>query len=134
VTIAKADTGEEEQQMDIFDEQGNPLDPESLSDGDVVYGEDGSAYRYELDDEAAAEPQEQLVGKSADQDNPFRRDTPVAKSALTADLREELSKALTDRDRDEVVSKALTRLEELSKAAERAEEIAKAERTARLTR
>lgn len=143
VTIAKSADGEKEQQMDLFDEQGNPLDPETLSHGDVVYGEDGQAYLFELDEAEGenAEVEDELekelepVGKSFE--NPFRRHQPqtVSKSTdrgLADELREELSKALTDRDRDDVVSKALQhmgRLEEIAKAAQRA---AEAERHARL--
>ena len=33
VTIAKSYDGEEEKGMDIFDEQGNPLDADALEDG-----------------------------------------------------------------------------------------------------
>jgi hypothetical protein len=50
-----------------------------------------------------------------------------------SDLREELSKALTDRDRDEVISKAFGQIEELSKAAEFAQRAAEEERDIRLT-
>lgn len=142
VTIAKSADGEEEQQMDIFDEQGNPLDAEELSDGDVVFDAEGNGYRFEVDDaEGEYEEEEEQepvpVGKSYE--NPFRRHADsVSKSYNTTSfadqIREELSKSLTDRDRDEVITKALGRFEELSKAAERAEEVAKAERTLRLER
>ena len=48
------------------------------------------------------------------------------------EVREELSKALTEVERDEVVSKALGQVDELSKRLEKAEEIAKSERQLRL--
>ena len=136
VTIAKSYDGEEEQGMDIFVEQGNPLDADSLEDGAIVYGEDGQAYLFEFGDdegegyEPEAEYQEEqepeLVGKA------FRQ--PVAKRGAADILREELSKALTDSDRDEAISKALAAVDEYAQQAEAAEEIAKAERELRLDR
>ena len=57
------------------------------------------------------------------------------KSTSFADeIRESLSKALGDAERDEVISKAMERVETLSKSLEIAEEIAKSERDLRLTR
>jgi hypothetical protein len=57
------------------------------------------------------------------------------KSASFADeIRESLSKALGDAERDEVISKAMERVEALSESLEVAEEIAKSERDLRLTR
>lgn len=50
------------------------------------------------------------------------------------EIRESLSKALGDAERDEVISKAMERVETLSKSLEVAEEIAKSERDLRLTR
>lgn len=136
VTIAKSYDGEEEQGMDIFDEQGNPLDADSLEDGAIVYGEDGQAYLFELESEdegyepEAEYEQEQepaLVGKA------FRQ--PVAKRQGAAEiLREELSKALTDADRDMAISKALEAVDLYAEQASQAEEIAKAERELRLDR
>jgi hypothetical protein len=137
VTIAKSASGEEEQ-MEIFDEQGNPLDPEALADGAIVFDENGDAYRFELEDaeeevvieEDVREPV--LVGKSA---NPFARpQSSEVRKSLAEEVREELSKALTDKDRDEVISKALGRIDELATVAKRAEERAEAERVLRLQR
>ena len=141
VTIAKSADGEKEQQMDLFDEQGNPLDPEKLSHGDVVYTEDGQAYLFELDDaedelqvEDEADRELEPVGKSFD--NPFRRHQPVqvskSEKGLADELREELSKALTDRDRDDVVSKALAHMGKLEQIAKAAQQAAENERQARL--
>lgn len=136
VTIAKSYDGEEEQGMDIYDEQGNPLDADALEDGAIVYGEDGQAYLYtaEADDDDFEDAEEeveepQLVGKA------FRRPEKVEKKASSADvLREELSKALTDSDRDAVIAKALGALDQYRDEAEKAVEIAKAERDMRLER
>ena len=117
VTIAKRAEGEEESNnMEIYDEQGNLLDPDALQDGDVVFDADGGAYRFDLDadeDEHEMEFEDdrelELVGKSFE--NPFRRNE-VSKSfgggSFADSVREELSKALTDRDRDDVIAKALS--------------------------
>lgn len=133
VTIAKSADGETEENMDIYDEQGNPLDVDALEDGDVVYDAEGAAYEFTLEEVDEQEPE--LVGKSA---NPFKRDEkkvtePVAKN-FVSNLREELSKALTDRDRDEVITKAFGTIETLAEQVSKAEEIAKAERQVRLQR
>ena len=136
VTIAKADDGEKEYSMEIYDEDGTLLDPESLDDGDVVYDEEGNGYLFELDDaddESEYADELELVGKS---DNPFRR-TPVsmAEQDFSSEyLRVELSKALTDKDRDYVISKAFGQIETLSMAAEAAEASARGERELRLQR
>lgn len=135
VTIAKSYDGEEEQGMDIYDEQGNPLDADALEDGAIVYGDDGQAYLFEIGDEGSDEVEAQyerelepeLVGKA------FRQ--PVAKRHSAAEiLREELSKALTDSDRDLAISKALEAVDVYAEQAAQAEEIAKSERELRLDR
>lgn len=143
VTIAKRAEGEEENNMEIYDELGNPLDPDALQDGDVVFDADGGAYRFDLDAEddgqyegAYEDDREpELVGKSFE--NPFRRNE-VSKSygggSFADSVREELSKALTDRDRDEVIAKALSTIEVQSQRLNEAEEIAKSERYLRLER
>lgn len=50
------------------------------------------------------------------------------------ELREELSKSLTDIERDEVISKAFAQVEEMQQSLAQAEEIAKSERDLRLVR
>jgi hypothetical protein len=231
VTIAKSYDGEEDQGMDIYDEQGNPLDADSLEDGAIVYGEDGQAYLFELGDDDEAEGvheddleaeyeeelEPELVGKAFNFNSAnrwartvgrggkpprgakdsvtgikgqlggpkgkkgpkrndggvrgarasfgeghakFARNHPSAHSALiyggggaaaagvggatyygvkknmgAADiLREELSKALNDDDRDYAISKALEAVDAYADQAAEAEEIAKAERELRLDR
>jgi len=133
VTIAKSADGETEEKMDIYDEAGNPLDVDALEDGDVVYDAEGSAYEFTLEEEEEREPE--LVGKSAT--NPFAREPrveePVSKN-FVSNLREELSKALTDKDRDEVITKAFGTIETLAQQVSKAEEIAKSERQVRLQR
>ena len=140
VTIAKR-RGEEEQDMTYYDGDGNPVDTTSLEIGDVVYDEQGSEYEFvpadevEDDDEDEDEPvaeverELELVGKA------FRRPerAPVTKS-LAEQVRVELSKALTDADRDEVIAKALGAIDDLALVAKRAEANAEAERQLRLER
>lgn len=53
IAIAKRDTGRDPDVDPIFDEAGNEIDPAQLENGDVVYGEDGTAFQY-LDEAAAA--------------------------------------------------------------------------------
>lgn len=136
VTIAKSASGETEETMDIYDEQGNPLDLDDLNDGDVVFDADGEAYQFTLDEEQFEEEREpELVGKSFE--NPFRRNETVRKSAspsFVEDLRTELSKALSDSDRDQVISKAFGTIEVLHEQVSKAQEAAEHERTVRLQR
>jgi hypothetical protein len=244
VTIAKSEDGEKENHMEIYDEEGSLLDPESLEDGDVVYDDEGNGYLFEMDDESdyddddeyAEDGELELVGKAAStgaykvaraigrrpmqgpkealvgtakyrnraalglrpMQGPARPPLPnvapstaaesasafgagstrmKASSALqgafgsgrsarrrkigagigaggvalggggavgyhegrvkknySQELRVELSKALTDRDRDNVIAKAFGQLDELTEAAQAAEEIAMFERSARLER
>lgn len=146
VTIAKSADGEKESYMDIYDEQGNPLDPDALEIGDVVYDASGDAYQVDddageegYDEEEAEENERELasVGKSsAFATNTTKRPAAprreVGKS-YSQGLREELSKALTDRDRDDVISKAFDTLEFLAQDAQIAKAAAEQERDIRLT-
>lgn len=58
----------------------------------------------------------------------------MIKKSFADEIREELAKAASDVERDEVLAKALDEVGELSKRLEQAEEIAKAEQDLRLTR
>lgn len=62
-----------------------------------------------------------------------KSDTEFAKS-FSEELREELSKSLTDMDRDQAISKAMEQVDSMSLALAEAEEIAKSERDLRLVR
>lgn len=57
---------------------------------------------------------------------------PVVQKSYGDNLREEFSKALSDNDRDEVISKAIDYIDEVSKSAEAAYLVAEMERDARL--
>lgn len=118
VSIAKRAT-EEDTVPDIYDENGEVLDAENLEPGDTVFDEEGNAYEVVLDDEVedmSDEREPELVGKS-----------------FADEVREELSKAFTDIERDDVISKAMERVSMLEQRAAEAEAIAKSERDLRLT-
>jgi hypothetical protein len=135
VEIAKRAT-EEEIVPEIYSEDGQLLDESKLEHGDVVYDGEGNAFMY-VEDEApvtseAKDETKELAGagisKGAD---------PFGKSegkSLGDRVREDLSKALTEMDRDEVISKALDEISKADERARQAEEIAKAERELRLTK
>lgn len=136
VTIAKSADGEKENKMEIFDQQGNPLDEAALQDGDVVFDAEGNAFLFELDEEPAEvveeEKEPQAVGKSFT--FPKKEQVSKSKKSFADDIREELSKALSDKDRDAIISKALGAVDVLSEEVSKARELAEHERQARLTR
>jgi hypothetical protein len=186
--VAIAKRAEEEDMPDdegieIFDQEGNPVDADSLQEGDIVYTGDGLAYEAvaldedesEADEAEVEEPELVEVGKSVGQaaaglKGGFRTGLNVPKAntafktgahfgrnkgkyaagaagfaagaggatvlnkSFADEVREELSKAATDRDRDEIISKALEAVEEANKATDEAWQIAKSERDLRLTR
>ena len=124
---------EEEEMPQLYNQEGQPLDEDQLEFGDIVYDDQGAAYEFVEDDgsdDGVDEDEDQLqmaeVGKSA-----FFK--PQAGS-FTASVMEELSKAFSDKDRDQVIAKALGRVEELEGQQRQAIEIAKSERDLRLTR
>jgi hypothetical protein len=121
VAIAKRAT-EEETVPELFDETGEAIELEDLVSGQIVFDAEGEAYVWttdddDEDDEFADEDELVLVGKSFG-------DT----------VREELSKALTDIERDDVIAKAADEISKAEARASAAEQIAKAERDLRLTR
>jgi hypothetical protein len=131
VAIAKRAT-EEDQVPKIYNEEGVLLDESKLKHGDVVYDEDqnplmfviegqdlpeGVEFEDELDDEVEEEPELAPVGKS-----------------LGQQVRDDLAKALTEIERDDVISKAMEQVSKAEQRAQAAEQIAKAERTLRLER
>lgn len=116
---------DEEDEMDnYFDQDGEPVDVASLEPGDVVYDEEGTAFEAYEEDEG----------------NPFelhedeKELAMVGKSFEIEKFREELSKALTDDDRDAVISKAFDQMAQYEEIAKRAEAAAEAERQIRLDR
>lgn len=132
IAIAKRAT-EEDVMPDLYYEDGTLVDENALSNGDIVYDEEGKAYQFTAEEEAPVEePKEpELVGKSAFLEK--KPETKVTKS-FGDELREELSKAFTDEDRDSVLSKAFGRIDAMEKSIQEQADIAKAERDLRLTR
>lgn len=124
---------EEEDMPQLYNQEGQPLDENDLEFGDIVFDETGQAYEYveqdELEDENEDEGELVTTGKSAF----FEQQAPRAGS-FSASVMEELSKAFTDKDRDEIIVKALGRVDELEQAQAQSELIAKSERDLRLTR
>ena len=119
VAFAKADTDVDDD-VAIFDSQGNAVDYDQLLTGDVVYSADGEELVFIDDDESA------LVGKAASE--------PLDDGFSLGDLLlEELSKASSDAERQQVMAKALSEVEIFKAQAEQAWEIAEHERDLRLT-
>jgi hypothetical protein len=123
---------EEDEMPQIYDQEGSPLNEDELEFGDIVYDDQGNAYEF-VEDEDQPEDQRELepatVGKSAF----FEKQAPQAGS-FTESVLEELSKAFSDKDRDEVIAKALGRVEEIEARYEQVAKAAQAERDLRLTR
>jgi hypothetical protein len=134
ITIAKR-APEEEDMPELYNEDGELLDQNALNFGDIVFDAEGNAFELveEEEDEVEDERQPELVGKSAFFTGKTEKQ-PVAKSAFAQQVMEELSKAYSDKDRDQVIAKALGRVEELEAQQAEAVQIAKSERDLRLTR
>jgi hypothetical protein len=118
VAIAKR-ASEEDIVPEIYNENGELLDADLLEPGDTVFDKDGNAFEVVLEEgseEVAEERELETVGKS-----------------FADEIKDELSKAFTGIERDEVIAKALGQVEVLSKRLEQAEVIAKSERDLRLT-
>ena len=117
VAIAKR-ASEEDNVPEIYNENGELLDADLLEPGQTVFDAEGNAFEVVLEDveDVAAEYEEpELVGKN-----------------FADEIRTELSKAFSDVERDEVISKAMAKVAELESRATAAEEIAKSERNLRL--
>lgn len=119
VSIAKR-ASEEDIVPEIYNENGELLDADTLEPGDTVFDSEGNAFEVVLDDGSEdanmqSEREPELVGKS-----------------FAQEVREELSKAFTDIERDDVISKAMEKVAILEARAAQAEEIAKSERDLRL--
>lgn len=160
VVIAKRATQEDTVPEDVYNEDGEAIDVSELSEGDVVFDEEGNPFLV-VDDESEAELEDAGVSKGLASSVLAAMGTPkVAKTtnwlnknkkaigaagvagaggyaigkSFSEELREELSKSLTDIERDEVISKAFAQVEEMQQSLAQAEEIAKSERDLRLVR
>jgi hypothetical protein len=117
VAIAKRAT-KEDTVPEIYNENGELLDADLLEPGDTVFDSEGNAFEVVLEDDATEyvdEREPELVGKS-----------------FADEVRQELSKAFTDIERDDVIAKAMEKVSALEARASQAEAIAKSERDLRL--
>jgi len=134
VAIAKRHAEEETDMPKFYDEGGNEVeDLDTLEIGDVVFDENGDAFEVSADEDEAEldEREPELVGKSYV--NPFAvQEAP--QSGLVEEIRKALSAADSDDERDAVISKAFSALEQVSKQAEQAQLAAEQERQLRLDR
>lgn len=122
-SLTEADSSEESMSdtIAVFSETGTPVDVDSLNDGDVVFDAEGNAYEFQIDpeeDDEAAEAELELAG--------------VGKS-LSASILEEFSKAVTEKDREAVIAKAMDEVSKAQEIAKQAIAYAEAERDARMT-
>lgn len=142
----------DDEPAEIFDLEGNELERTDLEDGDVVFDTEGRAYEWsQPEPELELEREPQPVGKALGRNlagaapprNPFEQTARRAASRAVArgvtkslgdEVREALSKAVDDADRDEVIAKALEYVDQADERAAHAEEIAKSERDLRLDR
>lgn len=122
-SLTEAESSEEHMNdtIAVFSETGDPVDIDSLNDGDVVYDEDGNALEFQIDDEEDDEADlaaAALVG--------------VGKS-LSESILEDFSKAVTEKDREAVIAKAMDEVSKAQEIAATAIAYAEAERDARMT-
>lgn len=129
VTIAKR-APEEEAMPDYFLEDGSAVDLDTLEPGDVVYDEEGNGFEYYEEDAEEQTDKAEEAANAAGVSKAFESKP----SGFAAEVRELLSKAATDSDRDDIISKALERIETSEMVTQEAVTIAKAERTLRLER
>lgn len=113
---------EEETMPDFYNESGGLLTDDELVEGAVVFDENGEAYELVADDAVEEDRELAEVGKSH------------SGTSFSELIMEELAKADSDTERDEILSKALGRVAELEAGQNEAFEIAKSERDLRLTR
>lgn len=134
VSIAKNAPEEENMANELYTEDGDLLDESNAVEGATVYDADMNEYTLEAEEANEGENENENekefaeVGKSA-----FFQPQQNSGSFQDA-VREELSKAYSDEDRDKVFSKAMGYIEELEGKQEESASIAKSERDLRLTR
>jgi len=141
---------EEEEMPKLYDQEGQPLDENDLEFGDIVYDDEGNAYEFVEDEDSEDSEEEHSerpdspvarelagVGKRREPSGSAffeKRQEPAKAGGFTASVMEELSKAFSDKERDEVIAKALGRVEEIETKYEEVAKAAQAERDLRLTR
>lgn len=134
VTIAKRRAPEEDAVPDnemYYDANGDVVDPTNLEFGDHVFDAEGIEYVLEPPDEDEEDKEKELAGAGVSK--AFESDEDDG-DELSKSILDDLAKAVTESDKNEIIAKALARQNELSKRLEAAEELAKRERTIRLER
>lgn len=133
---------QEERMPDYLDADGKPLDLSQYEEGDILEDEDGNQFQVTFSDADDGDDDGDAGADYADTDQLVG----VGKSAfgtsaddqVIASIRQELSKAVNEDDRDAVLSKAFTTLAKRAEYAEarlaKSEQIAKSERDLRLQR
>jgi hypothetical protein len=132
---------QEESMPDYLDAEGKPLDLSQFEEGSILVDDEGNEFMVTFEDDAD-DIDDDTEESELDDD---RELVGVGKSAFgtpsdgaVASIREALSKAVNEQDRDAVLSKAFTGLSKRAEIAERrlaaAEQIAKSERDTRLQR
>lgn len=124
VAIAKR-APEEDTVPELFNEKGEAVDVETLEIGDVVYDSDGQGFVMQEEDGEE---------EDAASDSAIVKEPAAVGKSLAEQVREDLSKAFSDVERDEVISKAMDQVSKAEARAGEAEAIAKSERDLRLTR
>lgn len=128
---------------DYLDADGEPLDLSQFEEGDILEDDDGNQFMVTFGD---PEDADDVDYDDADELDDDRELVGIGKSAfgapaedpVIASIRESLSKAVNEQDRDAVLSKAFTSLSKRAQQAEsqlaHAAQIAKSERDLRLQR
>lgn len=122
---------EDDDGVEVFDESGEPVDVDALSNGAIVFDAEGNPFQYVEDDGNDAD-NDAFTGELAGVSKAFA--SPPTYSSLGQSLRSELSKAVSEADREVVLAKALNQVDELAKANNKVWEIAKSEQDLRLER
>lgn len=135
IVIAKR-APEEDTVPEIFDDEGNALTEDALSHGQVVYTADGDPLVFLVEGEELPDGLELDDSEYQQADEEEQEYAGVAKRgrSFADEVRETLSKALTDVERDDVISKAAVQISKAEQRAAQAEAIARSERDLRLTR
>jgi hypothetical protein len=141
--IAKRHDVEEETTVEkYFNEDGDLIDLNDLQAGDHVWDAQGQEFEFtdevEEDDDEADEDIQEIEDAANERELAEVGKSVFAKRAssgtsLADQVRVELSKALTDKDRDEVIAKVLGQVEDFAEIAKAAQATAAAERDMRLT-
>lgn len=126
IAIAKR-APEEGVMPEYFNENGEGVDMDALEVGDVVFDEQGNGFEVTLEDDG------DLGYEDYEADERELAGAGVSKS-FADQVREDLSKAFSEVERDDVISKAMGEISKAEERAQAAEAIAKSERDLRLTR